>query len=134
MNETCIACPGTDRIDFGWIPSVESALDRELCCPAGVIRLPLGDVTRGGIHLNAPKRRTRFTPKSPEEYASVIASNYDEIWVQRGKHSLLLFQIAGRRALIVSRRMNGIYPIITAFPLPRDHGWRRRNEVRIWSR
>jgi hypothetical protein len=130
-----VSTPDGTSFTYGTIPAITDPFDIELRCVAGEIRLPLGDVAKGSIHLNLPERKERFSPLSPEQFVYQVTSGYDEIWFQRGRGSLLLLRRTERRAAVLSLSfIDGIYGVVTAFPLPRDHNPRRRREVRIWSR
>lgn len=121
---------------FGTIPAITSLLDAELCCPAGEIRLELGDISKGYKHLSAPQRLARIGGQTVEEYVYGIANAYDEIWVQRGRGSLLLKRLVGghRVASVSLVLLEGHYSVLTAFPVPRGWNHKRRREVRIWKR
>lgn len=130
-----VSVPGGDSLTYGTVPAICDAFDAELCCEAGEIRLPLGDIAMGSVHLNAPTRRFRFAPLSPEAFVHRVTSAYDQLWLQRGRGSLLLVRREGRRAAVISlARLDGYYAVVTAFPLSRDHNPRRRREVCMWTR
>lgn len=121
---------------FGTIPAITSLLDVELCCPAGEIRLQVGDIAQGYTHLSTQERLARISGQTVEQFVYGITSAYDEIWVQRGRGSLLLKRVVGgHRVTSVSLTLvEGHYSVLTAFPVPRGWNHRRRREVRIWPR
>ena len=135
MTVSWVSTPDGNGVTYGVIPALTDLFDAELRCIAGEIRLPLGDVAKGSIHLNLPNRKERFSPLTPEQFVYQVTSSYDEIWFQSGRGSLLLVRFIHRKAAVLSLSLiDGFYGIVTAFPLDRDHNSRRRREVRIWSR
>jgi hypothetical protein len=118
---------------FGHVPLIEDRYDPERCCPAGEIRMLAGNIATGFVHLNAPKRKGRFGQAGPVTFVHTVTSQYDEIWVQQGRGGLLLLRRDGNKAVILSRDLvEGAYVVVTAFPLKRDHNFRKRKEVRVW--
>ncbi len=137
MTVTWVPVPGGMGLTYGSIPAITDLFDRELCCVGGEIRLPLGNIAHGSIHLNAPKRRERFAPLTPEQFVYQVTSAFDEIWVQRGRNTLFLIRDghSPRKTTTISISLvDGCYSVITAFPITRDHNSKRRKEVCIWRR
>ena len=118
MAVSWVSTPDGGGFTYGIVPAVTDLFDTELRCIAGEIRLPLGDVGKGSIHLNDVKRKKRFGPLTPEEFVYQVTTSYDEIWFQRRRNSLLLFRLAERRAAVLSLSLiDGFYGVVTAFPL-----------------
>jgi hypothetical protein len=133
--KTWITPPGSTSPTFGNIPQLDDPYDPERCCPAGEIRLLVGDIASGFVHLNAPKRKGRFGQLGPVHFVHSVTRNYDEIWVQQGRGGLLLLRRDGNKAVILSRTLvENAYVVVTAFPLERGHNFKRRREVRVWPR
>ena len=127
-----VSVPDGSDTTYGYIPEIHDAFDAELCCPAGKIRLPVGNIAHGLIHLESKKR---FDAMGATTFVYSVTAAFDEIWVQKGRGGLLLLRCTGRRSVILSRPdPGGIYSVVTAFPLDRHHNHRRRREVRVWPR
>ena len=138
MKRNWVPAPNSAAYAFGRIAPIDDPFDPALRFGEGEIRLPVGDVSFGQIHLHSAGRVMRYAPLSPEHYVFQVTSAYDEIWFQAKTAGLLLVRNAhtvGRRAVAVSRSWSeGIYHVVTAFPLDRDHNFKRRRETLVWRR
>jgi len=136
MSNTWVSIPNGISVTYGEIPEVKDIICPEWGCALGEIRLPVGDITKGQIHLSTQKRRKRLSPKSPEEYVYLVTSSYDEIYLQEGRGSLLLVKRDVMKTVVVALDMSelGVYNVITAFTINKDHNFRKRKERCIWKR
>ena len=136
MKNTWVTIPNGTSVVYGTIPEITDTFLTHLCCQAGEIRLPVGDITKGQVHLSTQKRRKRLAPKAPEEYVYSVTSSYDEIYVQEGRNSLLLVKRDTMRTVVVALDIStvGIYNVITAFTITKDHNFSKRKERCVWKK
>lgn len=125
-----------DKLSFGTFPQIINTFEPKKACSAGAIQLPVGDISRGYVHIQKHDVRIKniYAGMSSIEYILLVCAGYTEIYYQNKTDTFLLKKYNGIKSAIVASHSDGIYQIITAFPVVRDFDHKRRKEDLIWSR
>ncbi|MBB5041079.1 hypothetical protein [Shinella fusca] len=121
---------------FGVFPAVVNTFEPKKACSSGEIWLPMGDLSKGFIHLQKHENRIRdvYAGVDALTYVSIVCAGYSEIYYQNKTDTYLIKKYNGIKSAVVAAHLGGIYQIITAFPVTRDFDHKRRKEDLIWTR
>jgi hypothetical protein len=134
-----IRAPNGDY-EFGVIPEIPPMGPNGRIFRAGPIRLQAGTPAMGLLHIqmrHAAKIAHYHPNRSVEDFIFDIGQRYERIIRQEQDTLVLMRYGAVTRCAVVAEFVHEdtpFYRIITAYPMPRETNWAKRNATMIWER
>jgi hypothetical protein len=125
-----------NSLSFGTVPLVVNTFEQHKSLSSGEIRLSVGDKAKGYLHLQTKHEDNilKLHGISAIDFVAKVCADYHEIYYQNKTNTLLLKKYNGLKSIVIAGYENGIYHVITAFPVIRDFPHKSRKEDKIWER